>query len=53
MGGNTTRTQSTEGQDSVCPRCHGTKGTGGIFGCKCVDNSRLLKKNEGKVNSEE
>jgi hypothetical protein len=35
-------TRSTGEDCAVCPSCHGSKGTGGIFGCKCVDNSRLL-----------
>ncbi len=33
---------SAEGPGSFCPVCYGEKGTGGIFGCKCVDNSRRL-----------
>ncbi len=32
----------------VCPLCHGSKGTGGIFGCKCEDNSRLVAAKEEK-----
>ena len=42
MSGNATR--GAGGRPEVCPLCHGSKGTGGIFGCKCVDNSRLLAK---------
>jgi hypothetical protein len=45
--------RSTDGRGDVCPRCHGSKGTGGIFGCKCVDNSRLLKdREEGRKKGE-
>jgi hypothetical protein len=39
---------SAEGVLTVCPSCHGSKGTGGIFGCKCVDNSRLLARETEK-----
>lgn len=35
-------TRRTKEESEICPVCHGSKGVGGIFGCKCVDNSRLL-----------
>ena len=42
-------TRASTGKDSgVCSCCHGSKGTGGIFGCKCEDNSRLLATQKGK-----
>ncbi len=33
-----------KGPGSFCPVCYGEKGIGGIFGCKCADNSRRLAK---------
>ena len=45
---------SKERVTGVCTVCHGSKGTGGIFGCKCADNSRLLAglRGRGKGNGE-
>jgi hypothetical protein len=39
---------SAEGPGSLCPVCYGEKGMGGIFGCKCADNSRRLAKRRRK-----